>query len=253
MKFKGDKNNIKRFVIRLLVLTILLLYYPIVMTYINAEHNTTVCRDVKFDVKNNNSDMLISNDALERIFNGKFPNVKGVLLDSLQLMKKEIELESEPAIERCEMYTTAGGVLHVEAWQREPIMRIFNSNGTSHYVDSELQIIPAKYEMRTHVVIVNGKVNILQDTNGLLEICKYIRENEFWRSMVEQIYVTDKMEFVLVPRVGNHVIEFGSSERMEWKFKLLYKLYTEELDKLEWNQYKKISVKFQGQIICTKR
>ena len=51
MKFKGDKNNIKRFVIRLLVLTILLLYYPIVMTYINAEYNTTVCRDVKFDVQ----------------------------------------------------------------------------------------------------------------------------------------------------------------------------------------------------------
>lgn len=245
--------KMKKYIVRLLVTIVLLIYYPIVMSFVNAEHSKVECVDVVARVMNNTSDMLISNSELKKMVLREFTNIKGTLLDSLHLMEKETVLESMPVIEKCEMYTTAGGVLHVDVWQREPIMRVFRPNGSSYYMDATLHRIPANYEMRTHVVIVNGTVNILQDTKGLVDICKYIREDKFWRATIEQIYVNDNLEFMLVPRVGNHVIEFGSSEQMEDKFRLLHRLYTEEFDMLEWNLYKKVSVKFQGQIICTKR
>lgn len=248
------KYNIKRIVVRLLVTIVLLLYYPVVMSFVNAEYSKVQCVDVKVRVMNNSNDMLISNKTLEKIVYREFPTVKGTLLDSLHLMDKEAVMEAKQEIERCEMYTTPGGVLHVDVWQREPIMRVFRPNGSSYYMDSNLQRITAKFdEMRTHVVIVNGAVNEMQDTKCLVDMCKYIREDKFWKASIEQIYVNDDFEFILVPRVGAHVIEFGTSERMEEKFRLLHKLYTEELDKLEWNLYKKVSVKFQGQIVCTKK
>lgn len=244
-------RGLKRVIVRLLVIIVLLLYYPIVMSFVNAEHKQVTCIDVVAKVKNGESNTLITDEGLRRLILRKFPKVRETLLDSLHLRDKEAIVESLPVVERCEMYTTPGGVLHVDVWQREPIMRVFRSNGESYYMDSEGKEIKADYEMRTHVVIVNG--SLPSSESELIALCQYINDNEFWKSSIEQIYISRNSEYTLVPRVGNHVIEFGGAERMEEKFRLLHKLYTEALDKNEWNLYKKVSVKYKGQIICTKR
>lgn len=250
---KQGKKNRKKHILRLFISTVIILYFPVVMSFVNSEYHKTVCIGIDADVKNNNKSILITDKNLERIVMRNYPLIKGTLLDSLHLTEMEARIEQIAAVKQCEMYTTPGGILHVDVWQREPIMRVFGNDGRSYYMDDDLQRIPANFEMRTHVVIVNGAVSQLADTNGLVEMCKYIRDNDFWKATVEQIYINNNLDFILVPRVGNHIIEFGTSDKLEKKFELLHKLYTEEFDKHEWNLYKKISVKFKGQIICTKR
>ena len=65
----------------------------------------------------------------------------------------------------------------------------------------------------------------------------FITDDKFWNSQIEQIYVNNKYEFELIPRVGSHIIELGRVEDLEEKFENLKILYLRGFNKIGWNQY----------------
>jgi cell division protein FtsQ len=60
-------------------------------------------------------------------------------------------------------------------------------------------------------------------------------------------------EYVLVPRLGGHLIELGSLENLDKKFRNLLALYDQGFEKGGWEKYRKVSVKFDNQIVCTRK
>jgi cell division protein FtsQ len=70
---------------------------------------------------------------------------------------------------------------------------------------------------------------------------------------VEQIYLNEKGEYELIPRVGAHVVKFGSFENYREKFRNLKAFYKKGLNNVGWNQYLYINLKYDNQIICTKK
>ena len=50
-------------------------------------------------------------------------------------------------------------------------------------------------------------------------LAQVIIDDSFLTAQIEQVYVDDKGEFILVPRVGDHLIEFGGIDRMNEKFR----------------------------------
>ncbi len=226
-------------------------YFPVIMWFVNKEKNELICSGVVTKV-HESPNILITEKGLARLVRMNFPGLEGTPINELQLHEMEQTIEKTPVVKQCQMYATVGGVLHVEISQREPIMRVFTS-GSSYYMDETSFRIAANSDMRTNCVIISGNVGTLFDAEDLIEICKYINNNEFWKSQIEQIFVTDKQEYILTPRVGDHVIEFGTADNFEEKFENLYKLYTSGWTLREWNLYKKVSLKYNGQIVCTKR
>lgn len=238
---------------KILVWSLLLLYYPVVSSFVSSEKNETLCEEIIAKVANKGDDVMMTDQQLLRLVNSKWPSLKGTKLCELNLQNMENIVEKTPAVMRCEMYPTPGGVLHVEVWQREPIMHVFTASG-SYYMDDEGTIFRAERDMYANTIVVNGAVNSsLDEVDGLIRICKYIRDDAFWHSQIEQIYVTEKLEFILVPRVGDHVVEFGKADRMDEKFESLYALYRKGWKPQEWNTYKRVNLKYKGQIICTKK
>ena len=230
---------------------ILVAYYPVVMHFVKSEQSAERCVGVAPDV-HAQGDMLINESGLLKLMKGECPEIVGKRLKDLDYASIERQIEKHPVVRRCEAYPTIDGRVHVEIYQRQPIMRVFGSEG-SYYMDAEGYKITAKSDMRTHTLIVNGSVNTMLDTEGLVRLCRYIDRDKFWHSMIEQVNVTPRHEYVLVPRVGDHVIEFGTADDMEQKFSDLHSLYKNGWDEREWNIYKRVNVKYKGQIVCTKR
>ena len=56
----------------------------------------------------------------------------------------------------------------------------------------------------------------------------------------------------LVPRVGEHTILLGRPTNVEDKLGRMKEFYTEGLNKVGWNKYSQISLKYNNQIICKK-
>ena len=88
--------------------------------------------------------------------------------------------------------------------------------------------------------------------SSIYTLATFIVKDEFFKAQIEQIYITDSKEIELIPKVGNHIIIFGSIQDIEEKLEKLKLFYTKGLKKTGWNKYKTINLKFRNQIVCTK-
>ena len=228
-------------------------YFIIVGVYAHREMAETRCNAIRTDVNTGGQDVLITDKGLRSIIKSEFPDLKGTLLSEINYAKLESQIERLEVVKRCEAYPTIGGAVHIDIYQRIPIMRVFSSGGGSYYMDEEGYKITALPGMRTHTLIVNGAVNSMLDHSDLIALCSYISRDSFWRAMIEQVYVTRKHEYVLIPRVGNHTVEFGTAANLEEKFGKLRRLYKNGWEKHEWNVYSKVNLRYEGQKVCTKR
>jgi cell division protein FtsQ len=68
-----------------------------------------------------------------------------------------------------------------------------------------------------------------------------------------QVYVNSKNEFELIPRVGSHVILLGRLEGFEVRLDNLRSLYDQGFSTAGWNQFEIINLKYENQVVCTKR
>jgi cell division protein FtsQ len=87
---------------------------------------------------------------------------------------------------------------------------------------------------------------------GLLKIATYVDKDAFWNAQIEQIFVNEEAEFVLSPKLGNHIIYFGDTQNMAKKFDNLHVFYREALSRIGWSKYRKIDVRFENQIVAKK-
>ena len=133
-----------------------------------------------------------------------------------------------------------------------PIMQAFDINGREFFIDRKGTIIEGMHNA-VYLPVASGFITRDMARKELLALATFLHDNRFWNEQIEQIYFTAKKDIILVPRVGNHTVEFGKAEKIEEKFGKLLKFYEKGLNTIGWNKYKKINVEFDKQVICTKR
>jgi cell division protein FtsQ len=189
------------------------------------------------------------------------------------LLREIEELVSElPHVDKAEVYRTIDGNIHIRTTQRQPLLRVINSHNESYYLDHNGRMMPLSGNYSARVLIATGHINALyspvvdlrkantkkenfperKKLQELFELAEYIDSHNFWRYMIDHIYVTASGEFELTPKNAAHVIEFGRTEAMEEKFRKLYVFYRYGLTQVGWNHYRRVNLKFSNQIICSK-
>ena len=95
-----------------------------------------------------------------------------------------------------------------------------------------------------------------EDFLKLINFVKYIEEDSFWSAEIVQIIASEMssgdIELELVPRTGRHTVLFGEISRVEEKLDNLLTFYSKGLNRIGWDEFRTISVKYQGQVVCTK-
>jgi cell division protein FtsQ len=194
--------------------------------------------------------------------------VLGEVVRNLEVKKIESRIATIRELEKAEVYMTVDGILHVDADQRDPIMRVITTFGNSYYIDKHGIIIPHSESYTPRLVVISGNIELPDDCIGRGEIyslpdnklikqaykmAAFINNDDFWSSQIEQVFVNSKQEFELVPRVGRHIVKFGNQMRMENKFNDLKVFYLNALPEMGWEKYKEINLRYDGQIVCKKR
>ena len=121
-------------------------------------------------------------------------------------------------------------------------------------------LFPVSKNFSSRVLVATGNINFdlkkdiqhNEQYNELKKIALQIHQHDFWKAQIEQIFVEASGEFTLIPRVGGHQILFGNCIDMDVKFKKLFAFYKNGLNKVGWDKYKIINLKFKDQIVCTK-
>ncbi len=229
----------------------LLAYFPVILAFVSIDKHKTLCRDIKSEISDSIANKFITAEDIRNLTLEKYPDILGKPLNKINTEAMEHFFEKYPAIENCEVYYSLGGVLHIDVKQKQPVLRVFNGNA-SWYIDEDGDRMPLSGKHTAHILVANGHIEKIKNKNDLYVLAMFINDDPFWRSQIEQIYVDRNGEYILIPRVGDHTIEFGSIDNMEKKFRNLKALYQNGWDAREWNLYNKVSLKYNGQIVCSK-
>lgn len=230
------------------------------MSFIEIKKAETVCKDVKIYIPGNQ--YFIDEDEIEKILQLSSHTLVGRRMDGINMHEIEEKLLANPFIEFAKVYADMDGVLMLEINQRQPMMRIMNQFDQDFYVDQHGMKLPLSANFTAQVLVANGfieepfggKVDTLRTTvaKDLFKTIDFIRKDSLWDAQVAQVYVTDKHEIELIPRVGNQRILLGNADSLDVKFANLKAFYKQALPKVGWDAYKVINIKYANQVIGVK-
>lgn len=250
-------------------LAALLLIAGITATVIFTEHKrkSVVCTSVKISMPDEKYGKFFTDNEVFNLMGTQQKNLLKKTITSLQTQELEKKLQAHTLIERADVYMTTDGVFHVDIVPRTPILRVINRNGSTFYIDRNGYIMTPPSRYVAYVPVATGNISqgpvrkslhvldkgVETVVGELYKLANYLETDEFWRDQVDQIWVDDHKDIRLIPRVGNHTIVLGNMDRYQEKFDDLTSFYHNGLNIVGWDKYEKISVKFKGQIVCTKK
>lgn len=210
------------------------------------------------DVKNN---LFADKNDIAGMLTHMSPAIKGKSIKEFDLQQMEKTLEGNVWIKDAELFFDNNEILHVKVREREPMARIFTITGKSFYIDKDWMRLPlstkfsARVPVFTNCPLDKTKWNAADSIllNQLQSIADFLTNSSFWMAQIEQVDYTDKKQFELYPKIGDHKIILGKGNDLEPKFKKLYTFYKEVLAKTGWSTYSIVNVQYKGQVVATRK
>ena len=226
-------------------------YLVLALFFLNSAPADAKCRGVEIVITDNEPQVL-SVESIERQLQHKGLTPKGKPMSEITSREIEKMLKESSVVAECQCFKTHKNLVGIHIRCKQPIIHIFDNAGGEYYLDNNGTVIKS-VQSAIYLPVASGEIKGKETIDNLVKIAQYLKSNRFWREQVEQIHVTAKQEFVIVPRVGNHLIEIGKADNLENKLDKLKEFYKEGLNKVGWNKYKKLNVEFDRQVICTKK
>ena len=232
----------------------------VLMSFVDRKKHTVTCTNIKILIPG--ADNFIEREEIDAILKQSQGQLIGRQLEGINLQEIEKKMKANPYIAMATVYADMDGVIHVEVKQRQPILRVINSGGQDYYIDSDGLKMPVSPNFTANVLAANG--NILEHFGGkvdtlitklavdLYTTAAFIKRDTLWDAQIEQLYVNEKKEIELIPRVGNQRIILGSADSLDVKMRNLLAFYKQAMPKVGWDTYKTINIKYTNQVVCEK-
>lgn len=233
------------------------------LAFTEVRQQRVLCKKIEININREDENYFINKQDIFKILYGTGDSLVGTSIDRIPVSLLERLLKLNKYVEDADVYIDIKGKLQVNVVQRKPILRIFNNMNQSFYVDEEGGKMPLSNLYTANVLVANGNIVEQYDGNddsiktpmlkSLFYLTNVIRADKFWTAQIEQVYIEENQDIVLIPRVGDHKIIFGDTSNATEKFENLVVFYQNALPKVGWNTYHTISVKFKGQLVCSRR
>lgn len=228
------------------------------MSFVEVKKHTVNCTNIKILIPG--ADNFIEREEIDAILKQSEGQLIGRNLENINLHAIEEKIVANPYIAMATVYADMDGIIHIEISQRQPILRIINAGGQDYYIDRDGLKMPISPNFTANVLVANGhilehfggKVDTLltKTASDLYKTALFLKKDTLWDSQIEQIFVNDKDDIELVPRVGNQRIILGSADSMDVKMTNLLTFYKKAMPQVGWDTYKTINIKYTNQIVC---
>ena len=249
----------------------LIAYYFMALGFVSERRHEQVCTSLEINVVDSVRSRFITARDIFMMVENRSQKITGIRFDSINIPAIEQRLGSVAPIRRANIYKTIDGAVHIDVMQRTPVLRVINRYGDNFYLDERGELLQHSGRYCAHVLVANGYINLRPEQKNynvfaaedvpakrnimreLFELAEYINSDKFWKAQIQQIYVNEDGDFELIPLVGAHVIVFGAFDKPDAKFSKLESFYRNGLSVKGWNTYDVINLKYEGQIVTSKR
>jgi cell division protein FtsQ len=252
----------------ILLFAFIVAYLVVILGLTTENSKNRVCREIKVQITDSLENGFLSSDDILEMANLYNKKLLGYPIGSINTEELETKIRQHPSVREVQIFKCVDGSLHIAVEQRRAILRIINQKRESYYLSEDGVLIPLSDKFTARILVANGfiaesytpgQLNSLNDSgeesllHKLFLLANYIENDQFWKAQIEQIYVDRSGQIELIPRVGAHIIEFGYPDDIDTKFRKLYAFYKQGLDKVGWNKYETINLKYKDQIVCKLR
>ena len=196
------------------------------------------------------SDGFVNRQIVLDYLYAKLAGFDSALIIDHSLAEIENILSAHPSIKDVEVFASQKGEVNIIVEQKKAIVRV-KTNYEDYYLDEFGNRMELSNTYTPKLVVATGSVSP-KNHEDIYDFINEINKSDFWRSQITQIHF-DNDDILLVPRVGVHKINIGSFEKIADKLDNLYQFYRYAINIKGWQYYTNINLKFNNQIVCTKK
>lgn len=249
-----------------LKIVLLLLLFLAVAAYIiyafvgmKSTNPDELCQDVVYIFDEEGEDAVVDSATVTRMLTeaGVYP--QGKKMGSIDLKEIEKVVMKNPFVTSVDCYGNNNGMkvgesrLCLKIKQMVPVLLVFDNRGAQFYVDNIGNIIDTDSLYPNNLLVANGEINRNYVISDLMPLAVFIKQDDFWNSQIEQVYVEyDKGKnrvATLVPRVGEQRIFMGPLDKFDKKLARLRKFYERGLSVVGWNKYSVLNLEYDNQVV----
>lgn len=248
------KRSVK---ISLIVLGAALL--AVLVVVLNVSRSNSQVRGLEADIRYGSTPVLVSGQTV-------VDSVVAALPTLMQQQVKAVDCEAVaeaarrvPFLTNVSASVSVSGRVVVRADQRRPIARLFHGD-RERYLDREGAVFPVSRVGNCNVLVAGGDFtaplrpdSLDAQLTALWQVASYLDSESRYSKLIDQIFVERDGDIMMVPKVGDHVVELGDTNDLDGKFANLVAFYRKGMPRAGWDTYSKISLKFKGQVVCTKK
>lgn len=209
---------------------------------INAKRNIN---DIIIDFESTNK-LFITKDSILNLLPTNFSDKKSIDINAIESL-----VNSNGFVKNSEAYISIDGDLIIAVQQRNPIGRIISDN-TSFYIDDESKIMTTSKIYSSNVpVIFNYSESISYDR--IYEICDLVYNDDFLRKNISRVNFINKNYITLNFRGYQFDIELGENKNIDRKIKNFKAFYHRSINNETLNNYSKINLQFENQVVCSNK
>lgn len=194
--------------------------------------------------------LFITHENVSKLLIQNQPGMANKPKEIIDLNELETALNSNAMIKEAQVYMSVDGLVTAEIEQRQPIARV--STNASYYVDNEGLFMPLSTNYTARVPLVTGTV-LKNDLETVYTIAKAIQEDEFLKQHVVEIQQNNDKTIDLMFRLNDFKIHLGTLDLLEKKINNLKAFYQKAYKDKTLSSYSLVNLKFDNQVICTKK
>ena len=211
-----------------------------------------LCTSVDVEVVNADSTSFVTPQGVLTDLKGQGIKLVGKHMGDINASDIEEALKVSPYLENADIVKCQDGKVLIRVSQLVPVVRVFDGED-SYYMNRAGKRMAATTYYHCDVPVVQGHFTRKYPATRLLPLIDYVENDSLLRSLVTMYQVRDTNNIIIVPELSGHVVNIGNADGFENKFDKLKQFYTQVMPKRGWNTYDTISVKWNHQIVATRR
>ncbi len=222
--------------------------------YFQEKPKDGTCSGFELEVQNSSSsDQFVETEDILKYIDEKGLNPTGKSLSDINTNAIEEAILTNQLVKKANVFVTNNGAIKASIEERKPILRIISNTGENYYIDNEGNKMPLSKRFTAYLPIASGAIKEDFAKSELYKFALFLYNDEFWNAQIEQIVVLPNKDLKLIPRVGDHQIILGNLDGFTDKLDKLFTFYKNGLNETGWNKYSVINLKFDKQVVCTRR
>lgn len=253
-QFKKILNTIKEYFFPVLFVCLFFVF----VSFAEKSGNNLTCNKLSINfIDHDENNFLDKNEVIDILVKTNGRNPKRQVFKDMNLFEMEKALENNNYIENAEIYSDLSGELSVDIEHRMPVLRIISAGNNSYYLDKKGKRMPLSPNYTSRTLVATGYSGNTSEhptfEKDLFMVSEIIRNDNFLKALIGQIYVNFEKEIILVPKVEDLIIVIGNTDDIQQKFKKLKIFYKQVLPVEGWNKYDKVDLRFKDQIVLNRK